>query len=227
MSSSDASPAGRSSDEPGAADASGVGDPGVLSDVPDVHPRLIERVLLSRPRVGEVRLVCIDGPAGAGKTTLAARVAAALQPSFGEVPVVHGDEVYEGWPVVGIAPDRIAAFAMLAERIDAWLFERWRHGLDAAHPCWDWHAGAWGEPVAVPAAPVVILEGVALGSRPLRAQSVLSVWVDCDPALRLPRVLARDGDALADPMAGWQRDEHVWHQLDDTAVGCDVTLLTG
>jgi uridine kinase len=203
-------------------------DPGHAGQASDaVDPRWVERVLLSRPLVGEVRVVCVDGPAGSGKTTLAARLVDALGESFGEVPVVHGDEVYEGWPVVAEAPDRIAAFALLAGRIDTWLFDRWQHGYDAVHPRWDWYADAWGDTVLVPAAPVVVLEGVGLGSRPLRARSVLSVWVDCDPALQLPRVIARDGDGLASEMAGWQRDERVWHQLDATALGCDVTLVTG
>jgi uridine kinase len=192
-----------------------------------VDPRWIERILLSQPRVGEVRVVCVDGPAGSGKTTFAGRLAGALEEAFGEVPVVHGDEVYEGWPVVAAAPDRIAAFAMLAGRIDTWLFDRWQHGYDAEHPRWDWHADAWGDPVVVPAAPVVVLEGVGLGSQPLRTRAVLSVWVDCDPALRLPRVLARDGDGLAAEMTSWQRDERVWHGLDATARGSDVTLITG
>lgn len=192
-----------------------------------VDPRWVERVLTAAPTVGEVRVVCVDGPAGAGKTTAAAALARALQPSFGEVPVVHGDEVYEGWPVVAAAPDRIAAFALLAGRLDTWLFDRWQHGYDAEHPRWDWYADAWGEPVVVPAAPAVVLEGVGLGSRPLRARSVLSVWVDCDPALRLGRVLARDGDGLRDPMLSWQRDEAVWHELDATAAESDVVLVTG
>lgn len=195
--------------------------------LPDVDARVLERVLMSAPSIGEVRLVCIDGPAGAGKTMLAARMAASLERSFGPVPVVHGDEVYEGWPVVAIAPDRIAAFDMLASRIETWLFDRWEHGWDAAHPTWDWHAGAWGEPVPVPAAPAVVLEGVGLASRRLRSRAVLSVWVDCAPELRLPRVLARDGEELEAEMVAWQRDERVWHELDQTALGCDVTLLTG
>jgi uridine kinase len=196
-------------------------------DGSDVDPRWVQRVLVATPSVGEVRVVCVDGPAGSGKTTFAARLAAALEPSFGEVPVVHGDEVYEGWAVVAAAPDRIAAFAMLAGRIDTWLFDRWQHGYDAEHPRWDWHADAWGEPVVTPAAPVVVLEGVGLGSRPLRSHAVLSVWMDCDPALRLPRVLARDGDALLAPMTDWQRDERVWHLLDATAVECDAVVVTG
>ena len=196
-------------------------------DGADVDPRWVQRVLLASPSVGDVRVVCVDGPAGSGKTTFAARLAATLEPSFGEVPVVHGDEVYEGWAVVAAAPDRIAAFAMLSGRIDTWLFDRWQHGYDAEHPRWDWYADAWGDPVVTPAAPAVILEGVGLGSRPLRSRAVLSVWMDCDPALRLPRVLARDGDALLDPMTDWQRDERVWHLLDATAAECDAVVVTG
>ena len=51
-------------------------------------------------------------------------------------------------------------------------------------------------------------DGTARASR-----AVLSVWTDCDPALRLPRVLARDGDALLGPMTDWQRDERLYSGL--------------
>lgn len=39
---------------------------------------LAGRVLATPPRLGSVRLVCVDGPAGSGKTTLADRLATAL-----------------------------------------------------------------------------------------------------------------------------------------------------
>ncbi len=191
-----------------------------------VDPVWVERVALSSPGVGEVRLVCVDGPAGSGKTTLAAALAAALEPTFGPVPVVHGDEVYEGWDVVAGASDRLAAFAGLATRIDAWLLDRWRHGLDGIHPTWDWHLGAWGEPVVVAPAPVVVLEGVALGSRELRRHAVLTAWVDADDDVRLDRVLARDGEQIRDEMVTWLSDEAAWHLLDETAEEADVRLRT-
>ena len=196
-------------------------------DPRSLDPHTVERVILAEPSIGDVRLVVIDGPAGAGKTTYADSLASALADSFGPIPILHGDEVYEGWPVVASAPDRIAAFALLSGRVDTWLFDRWRHGYDAEHPRWDWQAGGWGEPGTLPAAPVVILEGVALGSAPLRKHASLSVWVDCDPALRLDRVLSRDGESLREEMQSWQRDEAVWHQLDATAVHCDISVVTG
>ena len=191
-----------------------------------VDPRWVEQVALAEPGVGDVRLVCVDGPAGSGKTTLAAALAAALEPSFGEVPVVHGDELYEGWAVVAGTPDRVAAFAALPSRIDAWMLERWRHGYAGAHPRWDWYADRWGEPVEVPPSPVVILEGVGLGALPLRAQAALSVWVDADADVRLARVLARDGESLRSEMERWLLDEAAWHRLDGTQDGADVRVRT-
>ena len=192
-----------------------------------VDPRWVEQVLLAAPSVGMVRLVCVDGPAGSGKTTLATALAARLEQTFGEVAVVHGDEVYEGWAVVVGTRDRVEAFARLADRLDGWLLERWRRGYDGEHPRWDWHARQWSEStVVVPPVPVVILEGVGLAARTLRAHAVLSVWVDADDDVRLARVLERDGESLRGEMLTWQRDESAWHLLDETAEGCDVRHRT-
>src|SRR5690606_19498388 len=54
---------------------------------------LARRVRESVPALGDVRLVCVDGPAGSGKTTLAGRLAEALD----HAPVLHLDDLYEGW----------------------------------------------------------------------------------------------------------------------------------
>ena len=187
---------------------------------------LAARALRARPELGGVRLVCVDGPAGSGKTTVAAALVAQLAPLVGRVPVVHGDELYEGWDVVLGAPDRVTAFALLADRVQAQLLEPWREGGPAAYPVWDWHAAAWAEVRTVEPAAVVVLEGVGLGSRTLRAQASVAVWVDSDPAGRLERVLARDGEALREHLVGWQRDEQQWFALDATCAGCDVRLGT-
>lgn len=192
-----------------------------------VDPRWVERVALAEPSVGDVRLVCVDGPSGSGKTTLASALAQALAPTFGDVPVVHGDELYEGWAVVAGAPDRVTAFDVLSQRVDTWLLERWRHGYAGTHPRWDWYADRWGEPVDVPVSPVVVLEGVGLGARTLRARAVLTVWVEAaDDGVRLDRVLARDGEALRAEMEGWLLDEAAWHRHDGTREGADVELRT-
>ena len=191
-----------------------------------VDPAWIELIRATRPTVGAVRLVCVDGPAGAGKTSITAALAQALEPTFGVVPVVHGDELYEGWDVVAGVADRVTAFGMLADRLETWLLEPWRRDSEGAHPLWDWRSGAWSGSRRVPAAPVVLLDGVALASRPLRDQAVLSVWVGADDSVRLDRVLARDGESLRIEMLTWQRDESIWHDLDGTRAGVDARVWT-
>jgi uridine kinase len=176
------------------------------------------------PTVGPVRLVLVDGPAGSGKTTIAAALAGRLD----DAPVVHADELYEGWSVVAGAPDRPTAFARLAARVESWLLEPWTREEPGAHPVWDWAVGSWHEhPRTVPGAPVVILEGVGMAAGALRARAVLSVWVEHpDPAERLSRVLARDGAGLRAEMARWQRDEAAWFERDATASGCSLVVRT-
>jgi len=185
---------------------------------------LADRVRGATPSVGPVRLVCVDGPAGSGKTTLADALARALAPLDGTVAVVHGDDLYEGWAVVADAPDRVAAFELLAGRVTAWLLEPWARGASARHPVRDWDRDEWGAPVEVPAADVVVLEGVAMASRRLRANAVLSVWIDVEPAVGVERVVERDGEALREVIRGWQRDEARFHEADGTRDAADVRL---
>ena len=63
---------------------------------------VVASVLAAPPTLGAGRLVCVDGPAGAGKTTLAAALDRAfrdaLRPSVpATVQTLHMDDVYEGW----------------------------------------------------------------------------------------------------------------------------------
>jgi uridine kinase len=197
-----------------------------VSDRPDVRA-LAARVVAAQPSVSAVRVVCVDGPSGAGKTTLAAALVAELARSVGDVPVVHGDEVYEGWAVVADEADPVRAFSALGDRLVSWLVEPWRTGVEAEHPVWDWPADAWGGPRRVPAAPVVVLEGVGLGGAALRPHASLVVWLDADPALRIRRVAERDGAEVAAHMDAWREREAAWHAADRTAVHADVVLATG
>ena len=59
---------------------------------------LAERVRARRPGWARTRLVCVDGPAGSGKTTFAGRLAAALGAG---TAVLHMDDLYAGWTLDG------------------------------------------------------------------------------------------------------------------------------
>jgi uridine kinase len=127
---------------------------------------------------------------------------------------------------VAAAPDRVAAFGLLADRVAATVLDPWSRGEPAVYPTWDWDLDAWGAERVVAPPAVAVLEGVALAARPLRARASLSVWVQADAAVRLPRVLARDGEPLREPMTAWQRDEQTWFDHDRTRAECDVRLTT-
>lgn len=188
---------------------------------------LAARALAAAPLAGQVRVICVDGPSGSGKTTLAAALVAELSAYVGPVPVVHGDDVYEGWGVAGDEPDPVRAFTILGERLLTWLVRPWVAGRDAEHPVWDWHTGSWGAHRTVPAAPVVVLEGVGLAGAALRPYASLVVWLDADPVTRAARVAERDGAQVDAHMDAWRARETAWHVSDRTAEQSDVRLRTG
>lgn len=204
---------------PSASDPSG----GTAHD--GVDPTWVARVAAGPPGAGGTRVVCVDGPAGSGKTTLAAALADDLA-ALGPVLVVHGDDVYEGWPVVAGEPDRVTAFATLANRLRRDLLDAWARGRTVEVPRWDWYAGAPGHPVRATPPATVVLEGVGLAAAPLRELASLTVWVEADAVQRRARVLARDGDAVAGELDSWQRDEAEWHRLDGTRAAADVRVST-
>src|SRR5690606_19566519 len=87
---------------------------------------LADQILAARPNLGTVRLVCLDGPSGAGKTELAGRLARALGARMGASPltlfpmregplgvqVLHMDDLYEGWDGLPAVGDRLRAWVL-------------------------------------------------------------------------------------------------------------------
>jgi uridine kinase len=156
----------------------------------------------------------VDGPAGSGKTTLAEAVARHL----GGAPVVHLDDLYAGWAQ--------PLGAALSARIAAWLFDAWAVGLPGRHLRFDWHTGRYADWCEVPAAPVVVLEGCGSAAAGVRDRACLVVWVEADPAVRLARGLARDGDALRERWLAWQAAEERHFAADGTRAAADVLVRT-
>lgn len=191
--------------------AEGTRDDGPVP-VPQCVPALATRIADAEARCGSTRVVCIDGPAGSGKTTLAG----ALSEVLDGAPVVHMDDLYEGWGQALGDP--------LASRVEAWLLVPWRAGLAGMHPRYDWALGRYAEWVTVPAAPVVILEGCGSGSGRVRERSSLVVWVEAPAELRLQRGVERDGDALAPQWRAWQAHEQAHFTADGTRAAADVIV---
>jgi uridine kinase len=165
----------------------------------------------AEPRLGGTRLVCIDGPAGSGKTTLAARLALALGDG---VAVVHMDDVYAGWTLSG-------GFERLRSGVLAPLAE----GRAGAYRRYDWLAERFVEaPTSVPVPDVLIVEGCGSCPRAVDAWASLRIWVEAPPTLRLARGLARDGAELAEQWRQWQREENALFEAEDTRARADLRV---
>jgi uridine kinase len=174
---------------------------------------LADEVRAAPARLGDTRLVCVDGPAGSGKTTFAGRLAAALGD---EVVVVHLEDLYAGWTLTGAVA-----------RLTAGVLRPLREGRAGAHHVYDWHAEQFApEPVTVPPAPVLLVEGCGSSPRSLDHWTTLRIWVEAPAAERLVRGLDRDGVHLDPHWRRWQAMEGAVFAAEATRVRADVRVDT-
>jgi uridine kinase len=173
--------------------------------------RLAERVRSGPPRLGATRLVCVDGPAGSGKTTFAGRLAAACGP---DSALVHLEDLYTGWTLTGAVA-----------RLSAGVLQPLAAGRPGTFHPYDWAAGCFSPAAtAVPVVPVLVVEGCGSSPRALDLWTTLRVWVEAPAEVRLTRGLARDGAALEAEWRDWQRTEAVEFAREDTRSRADVRV---
>jgi uridine kinase len=145
-------------------------------------------------------IIAIDGPAGAGKTTLAEHLGAALSLKYKSV-TLHMDELYNGWqsPFDHHFSDAILAAATAHKNSQELSLSRY-----------NWNTQQFGAIERIPSAELLILEGVGSSQKLVRPLLTASIWIDLDPMQGLERVLRRDGDGIASEMQMWltQQAEH-------------------
>lgn len=170
--------------------------------------------LVVRPRLGEVRLVAIDGPSGSGKSVLADQVVAGLRRGGVRAGLVRTDD-----------------FATWDEPVSWWprLVDGVLEPLAAGRPgryrpmVWAGGIPKPSDPVTVEVPDVLVLEGVSAGRRSIRPRLSLLVWcVLPDPAARLVRAVARDGESSRDLLRCWQEFESGWFAVDDPEHAADL-----
>jgi len=184
-------------------------------DAGETAAALAGRALEASPRLGPVRLVCVDGPAGSGKTTAAAAMAAAAADLGACATVVHLDDLYEGW--AGLE-------GSLWPRLSAQVLEPLRRGTPGRFQRYDWPAGRFAEWVDVAVPALLVLEGCGSARRAADRDAVLRVWVEAPADLRLRRGLDRDGEAAHDHWVAWMRDEAEHFAREQTRERADVRL---
>jgi len=162
------------------------------------------------PTLGAGRLISVDGPAGSGKTTLAAELAAGSGATL-----VHLDQLYDGWgglPGIGATLDRLLRPLAL--------------GRPGTYRRYDWHAGAFADTVTVAPTELLVLEGVGSGSAAIADLVTVLVWLDAAPDERKRRALDRDGDSFAQQWEAWAEAEASHFAREETRERADVRLAT-
>ncbi len=172
---------------------------------------LLARARALPPTLGDGRLICIDGLAGSGKTTLA-RGLADLAP---EAVVLGTDEMLEGWRGL---PGLGASVEALLRPLASGRPGQWRR--------WDWYADGWAETLTVDPAPLIVLEGVGSAAAAYAPLTTLTVWVEADLEIRLARWLERDGEQMRPFWETWLADEEVLHARERTRERADVLVRT-
>lgn len=162
------------------------------------------------PRASTV--VAIDGPSGAGKTTFAARLGAALR-----APVLSMDDLYPGWDGLEAGARHLVSDVLgplAAGRAARFRTYDWRRGVP----------GGWrelGRPTRL------VVEGAGAGARAAAPYLALLVWIETPPPVRKERALSRDGDAYRPHWVRWQQQEIRHYVAEGTRERADVTVDGG
>lgn len=160
-----------------------------------------------------IRLVGIDGPAGAGKTTLARRLG-----QLARAPVIELDDFMSWtdldwwWP-----------------RFESQVLKSLLAGRDAQYGVRDWRNDAAGESLrgvkTVPWSPLVIIEGVTSTRFVVAGRLAFRIWVEAPESLRLARGVQRDGESNRDFWENWLRLESEFFAKDGARKRADLIVL--
>lgn len=163
----------------------------------------------SPARCGQVRLVAIDGPGGAGKSVFADRLAGFL----GGAPVVHTDdfaswdEPLDWWP-----------------RLEAEVLGPLERGEPVRYRAYDWLRRQLGDWREISERDVVLLEGVSSARRAVADRLTFAIWIETPRTARLARGITRDGESMLAQWETWMAEEDVHFAVDGSRDRADVVV---
>ena len=161
-------------------------------------------------------IIAIDGPAGAGKTTLAHEICLALSPKM-SVSVIHMDDLYNGWDNA-LGEDLTSVLQYLAAQ---------HRNISAAEiRRYNWTTSSFGESETIEPADLLILEGVGSADKSLQDELAALIWIDIDPEIGVMRVIARDGYQVEDEMKKWLGTQQEYFSQHSTREKADFILTT-
>lgn len=184
---------------------------------------VVAAVLAQPPSLGTGRLVCVDGPAGSGKTTLAAALNRAFRDALrspgapadrAHVRMIHMDNVYDGWEGLEAGMGTVAASVVAPLRA----------GEPGRYRRYDWHRGRFAEERVVAPCEVLIIEGVGAGASAYDDAVTCLVWLDTPPDVRLERWLDRDGEQMTARVRAWRAQEDAMFARERTRERADFVV---
>jgi uridine kinase len=161
-------------------------------------------------------IIAIDGPAGAGKTTLAQTISLALSPRM-STTVIHMDDLYNGWD---FALDENLTKTLV------WLARSHKDEKPLKYSSFNWVLGSFDAGKEIPSSQLLILEGVGSSQRSVEELITTSIWLDLDPQIGYQRVLDRDGENIANSMTLWLATQEQHFRVEDTKERCEFVLST-
>ncbi len=179
-----------------------------------------------RKGVGRPVVIAIDGPSCSGKSILATAVALRSGAS-----VLEGDDFYRHTlPSLSAAQRAAMSDAAVVDAVIDWqrlLAEALlplRAGQPAVFQPYDWDAddGRLAPPKTIPAADLVIVEGVYAARPELADLTDLAVYLGVDPQVRAQRYVGREDDP--DWQRFWERGEAHYFSVVRPPAGFDIQL---
>ena len=157
-------------------------------------------------------LISIDGPAGAGKTTLANNIAN----TFSDCHIIHMDDLYRGW-VLTLGPNLTRELISILEQLE--------ESGNVSYTKFDWLSNSLGEICVISNPQILILEGVGAGQKAISSKIDIKVWVEIPYDMGLKRVLARDGMGIKDEMARFLIQQDTHFKIEETRENSDFLIL--
>jgi uridine kinase len=159
------------------------------------------------PKGMATRVVAIDGPGGAGKSTLSERLARELR-----AQIVHTDD-FASWE------NPVDWWPELIERV----LEPLADGQTARYTptCW---GGPPGDQIVIEPGEFLILEGVTASREAFRPYLAYSIWIETPRELRLKRGIGRDGEGMREQWRKWMAGEDRYVEREHLADHADLVL---
>ncbi len=161
-------------------------------------------------------IIAIDGPAGAGKTTLAHELYLAISLKM-SVSVIHMDDLYDGWD---------NALSADLTKVLLYITDQHKRNKPAKINRYNWMTSSYEDSEEIASSDLLILEGVGSGDKAIQDDLAALIWIDIDPEIGVKRVIDRDGAQVADEMRKWLGAQQKYFSQHSTREKADFILTT-